>query len=106
MNSDMVVRHILSINSFYMNIRQEQFRRKLVISAPNLVTFLKFDNVNTTNNAIERKLREVVVHRKVRGQMINEKGMRIFGILMICYPTWKRRGLNIKDILLECLSET
>ena len=105
-NPDWVVQHTLSIANSYMNIKQKQFGRKLEIAAPNLVTFLEYDGVDTTNNAAEHQLREVVVHRKVRGQMINEKGMKMFGILMTSYLTWRRCGLNIKDMLLKCLKGT
>ena len=31
--------------------------------------------------------------------MINEKGMRMFGILMTNYLTWKRRGVSIRDVV-------
>ena len=99
----MVVRHILSITNSYMNIKQKQFGHRLEIATPNLVTFLKYDNVGITNNAAERKLRELVVHRKVRGQMINEKGIRVFDILLTCYLTWKECDLSIKEMLLKCL---
>lgn len=50
MNLDMVVRHILSIACSYMNVKQEQYGYTLKVSAPNLVTFLKYDDMDTTNN--------------------------------------------------------
>ena len=59
--------------------------------------------VDITNNAAERELR-IIIHRKILGQMINEKGMRMSGILMTNYLTWKRRGVSIKEMLLKCLS--
>ena len=39
-----------------MNIRQEQFGRKLEIVASSLVTFLKYDGIDTTNNVAELEL--------------------------------------------------
>ena len=98
----MIIKHLLSIIQLYVKFEQEGFGRKLMISSPDLITFMKC-SIDTKNNAVERELRKVVVYRKVRGQMINEKGTKIFAILMTNYLTWKRRGLNIKEMLLKCL---
>ena len=45
-------------------------------------------------NDCERMLREVVIHRKIRGLLRNGKGMRMFGNIMTAMMTWKLRGLN------------
>jgi len=58
-----------------------------------LFTFL-LHSIDSTNNECERALREVVIHRKVRGLLRNGKGMRIFGNIMTAFTTWKLRELN------------
>ena len=95
---------LLSIIQLYVKFEQEKFGRKLMVSSSDLVAFMKC-GVDTTNNAAERELR-IIIHRKIRGQMINEKGMRMFGILMTNYLTWKRRGVSIKEMSLKCLRRT
>ena len=75
-----------------------------MMSSLDLVIFMKC-GVDITNSTAERELR-MVIHRKVRGQMINEKGMRMFGILMISCLTWKRRNVSIKEMLMKCLRGT
>ena len=94
----MIVKHLLSIIQLCVKFEQGRFGCKLMVSSSDLVTFMKC--VDTTNNT-ERELR-IVIHRKILGQMINEKGMRMFGILMTNYLTWKRRGVSIKEMLLKC----
>ena len=62
---DVMIKYLLSIIQLYVKFEQERFGRKLIMSSSDLVTFMKYDGVDTTNNAAERELREVVVHRKV-----------------------------------------
>ena len=67
---------------------------KIPSAAGNLFTLLRYEGMEPTNNAAEREIRSVVLHRKVRGQIGSEGGMRRFGILLTCILTWRRRKLN------------
>ena len=62
----------------------EKFLNKLYNAKYDLFTFLLYENIEPTNNAAEHALRESVIHRKIRGCVRNEKGMRMFGNLMSC----------------------
>ncbi len=74
-----------------------KFVTKLSNAKDSLFTFLLHPGVPPTNNAAEQALRESVIHRKIRGLVRNEKGMRMFGNLMTCIMTWNLRQCNILD---------
>ncbi|MGH9910292.1 MAG: IS66 family transposase, partial [Nitrososphaerales archaeon] len=42
---------------------------------------IQIQDTDSTNNDCERMIREVVIHRKIRGFLRNSKGMRMFGNL-------------------------
>ena len=48
--------------------------------------------VQPTNNAAERGLREIVVHRKIRGSLRAESSMETCGNIFTCVSAWKNRG--------------
>jgi transposase len=73
-----------------------KFVGKVRSAGSRLFTFLLYDT-DSTNNDCERMLREVVIHRKIRGLLRNGKGMRMFGNIMTAVMTWKLRGLNILE---------
>ena len=73
----------------------EKFLNKLYNAKYDLFTFLLYENIEPTNNAAEHALRESVIHRKIRGCVRNEKGMRMFGNLMSCIMTWNMRNCNL-----------
>ena len=75
----------------------QKFITKLGNAKNNLFTFLLHPGVPPTNNAAEQALRESVIHRKIRGLVRNERGMRMFGNIMTCIMTWNLRGCNILD---------
>ncbi|MGH9909638.1 MAG: hypothetical protein ACRD32_03275 [Nitrososphaerales archaeon] len=68
-------------------------KEKVRSAGNNLFTFISH-NVDSTNNNCERVLREVVIHRKIRGLLRNGKGMRMFANIMTAVMTWKLRELN------------
>jgi hypothetical protein len=78
-----------------------KFLTKLNNAKNNLFTFLLYPGVEPTNNAAERALRESVIHRKIRGCVRNQKGMRMFGNLMSVTMTWKVRDCNILDEIVK-----
>ena len=42
----------------------------------------------------ERGLREIVIHRKIRGTLRSEESMENFGNIFTCITTWKNQGLD------------
>ena len=73
----------------------EKFMTKLANALPNLFRFVTDPSIPTTNNnAAERGLRELVVHRKVRGSIRSEKTMDWMASIFTCVTTWKVRGID------------
>ena len=87
---DVLVKRLLEIAKPY----PAGLAGKISSAAGNLFTFLRYEGMEPTNNAAEREIRSVVLHRKVRGQIGSEGGMRRFGILLTCILTWRKRKLN------------
>lgn len=77
----------------YRNDDARKFIEKLKNAGKSLFTFI-MHNVDSTNNDCEGVIREVVIHRKIRGLFRNGKGMKMFGNIMTAVMTWKLRGLN------------
>lgn len=86
------LRYILSKK--YVNADVLQFVAKLKRASKDLFTFTMYLGVAPTNNHAERELREPIVHRKIRGQLKNEKGIKMFSVLMTAVSTWKLQKLN------------
>ncbi|MCG8531300.1 MAG: IS66 family transposase [Desulfovibrionales bacterium] len=72
----------------------ESFMTKLRNALPHLFTFVLDPRVPSTNNAAERGLREIIVHRKIRGGMKSVNTPRIMGNIFTCLTTWKTRGID------------
>jgi transposase len=66
-------------------------------------TFLIHPGVEMTNNRAERALRELVVQRKIFGTLRNEKGTRIFEVLLSVIATWKQEGRPLHKTLVQSL---
>jgi hypothetical protein len=81
----------ISFNYCYEDVRK--FVDKVGSAGSKLFTFLLYDT-DSRNNYCERLLREVVIHRKIRGLLRNGKGVRMFGNIMIAVMTWKLRRSN------------
>ena len=79
----------------------QKFLNKIDNAKDNLFTFLLYLGVQPTNNAAERALRESIIHRKIRGCVRNEKGMKMFGNLMSAIMTWKMRNCNLLDEIVK-----
>ena len=67
---------------------------KLENALPDLFTFVLNPTAPPTNNPAERGLREIVVHRKVRGQMKSDNTPEVMGNIFTCFTTWKARGTD------------
>ena len=96
---------IESLNQIIARYRDDEslqkFLTKLNNAKNNLFTFLLYPGVQPTNNTAERALREPIIHRKIRGCVRNEKGMRMFGNLMSVIMTWKMRNCNLLDEIVK-----
>ena len=69
-----------------------------------LLTFMKYEYVDSTNNLAERELREVVKHRAVKSLLRTMQGAEIFSILLTILMTHKDG--NILDLLKKHLGRS
>ena len=72
----------------------QPFLVKLKNALPDLFRFVLNPRIPPTNNAAERGLREIIVHRKIRGQMKSDDTPAVMGSIFTCFTTWKNRGLD------------
>lgn len=61
---------------------------------PELFTFIRFKDIESSNNNAERILRHLVTSRKISGGTRSERGSETKVILTSLFDTWKSRGLN------------
>ena len=87
------LRYILS-GKKYSDFDVVKFVSKLKSASRDLFTFTLCRRIDPTNSHAERQLREPIVHRKIRGQLKNEKGIVMFSRLMTAVSTWKLQDLN------------
>ena len=59
-----------------------------------LFTFVRFEGVNSHNNAAEQAVRKSVIQRKISGGTRSPKGSHTREILGSLFGTWKLRNLN------------
>ena len=86
------LRYVLSRK--YSDADVLKFVSKMKSASKDLFTFTLFRGVDPTNNHAERELREPIVHRKIRGQLKSEKGIKMFSRLLTATSTWKLQDLN------------
>ena len=79
----------------------EKFITKLGNAKNDLFVFVINRNVPSTNNAAERGLREIVIHRKIRGGLRSIQSMVSFGNLLSCAETWKLRGMKYLEEMVK-----
>ena len=77
----------------------KSFITKLSNARPNLFHFVTDPRIPPTNNAAERGLREIVVHRKVRGSIRAETTMTWMGNLFSCISTWMQHKIDVSTEL-------
>ena len=75
-----------------------KFMGKLDRASGDLFQFVLDPRIPSTNNAAERGLREIVVHRKIRGSIRSRETMQWMGNLFTCVTAWK--AMN-RDYLAE-----
>ena len=79
---------------------------KLANAAPFLFTFVNRPGVDPANNESERMPGKVAMARKIRFRIASTEGARMFPSIMTCVLTWRKRNLNVSDMLLKVLSGT
>ena len=72
----------------------EKFMGKLGNAGSDLFRFVLNPNIQPTNNAAERGLREIVVHRKIRGGIRAKETMTWLANFFSCVMTWKNNKLD------------
>lgn len=82
------------------------FATKLSNAAPFLFTFINRPWANPTNNESERMLRKGVIARKIRFRIAGLEGSRVLSNIMTCVLTWRKRGLDVSDMLQKVSSGT
>lgn len=78
-----------------------KFMGKLDRAAGDLFEFVLDPRIPPTNNIAERGLREIVVHRKIRGAIRAAETMDWMGNLFTCVMTWKSQGKNYLEELVK-----
>ena len=64
------------------------------IAGSDLFRFVLNPNILPTNNAAERGLQEIVVHRKIRGGIRTKETMTWLANFFSCVMTWKNNKLD------------
>ncbi len=77
------------------------YMKKLERALPNAFWFVLDPEIPPTNNPAETLLREIVVHRKIRGGIRSAKTILWMGYLFTCITTWKNQGLDCRKQLLQ-----
>ena len=72
----------------------EKFMGKISNAGSDLFRFVLNPKIPPTNNAAERGLREIVVHRKIRGSIRAEETMTWMANFFSCVMTWKNKKLD------------
>ena len=83
------------IDRYRGNPRFGGFVTKLERALPDLFRFVLDSRIPHTNNVAERGLREIVIHRKIRGGIRSEDTMKWMGNLFTCTATWRQQGLDV-----------
>ena len=66
-----------------------KYMDKLERARPDMFRFVLDPRIPSENNPAERALREIVVHRKIRGALRSLNGVVILGNILTCATTWK-----------------
>ena len=74
---------------------------KLDRAAGDLFEFVLDPRIPPTNNIAEHGLREIVVHRKIRGTIRAAESMEWMGYLFTCVTTWEAQGKDYRKELVK-----
>ena len=78
-----------------------KFIGKLDRAADDLFEFVLDPRIPPTNNIAERGLREIVVHRKIRGAIRAAETMEWTGYRFTCVTTWEAQGKDYREELVK-----
>ena len=84
----------------------DRFAILLENAASDLFTFVRYLDMEPTNNEYERMLRKVVIHRKIHQNLATVGGKITFDTIMTCLLTWDELGLNWFEKLSEAFWTT
>ena len=84
----------------------DAFATKLENAIPHLFTFVNYPGMDPTNNESERMLRKPVIFRGIRYGVGSLREAQMFSNILTCTMMWKKRGLNMHDMLLKALCGT
>jgi transposase len=76
------------------NVPQSTLCARAISFLPEMFTFVRFEEVDSDNNAAERSVRHLVISRKISGGTRSAKGSETKSILGSLFGTWKLQGLN------------
>ncbi len=83
--------------------KTRKFGEKIENGMGHWFTAVLYPEIELTNNVAERALREPVVQRKISGSLRSDDGVHAMEILMTLLATWKLRGKNPRQMLLQTL---
>ena len=72
---------------------------KISNAGMDLFRFVVNSDIPSTNNAAERMLREIVVHRKIRGSIRSDETMKWLANLFTCVLTWKNHDIRLSKVV-------
>ena len=68
--------------------------------------FIRYADMEPTNNEFERMLCKAVIHRKIHQKLVTNGRKRIFSTIMMYLFTWDKMGLNWFEKLSEMFWST
>jgi transposase len=87
----------------WSNTHARRLAKRLHAYGADLLTFVEFEGVPSSNNHGERTIRPAVMMRKASYGNQSEAGAETRAILMSIYRTLKQRGLDPLDVTVEAL---
>jgi transposase len=94
--------HDLSIEE-WSNTHARRLAKRLRAYGADLLTFVEFEGVPSSNNHGERTIRPAVMMRKASYGNQSEAGANTRAVLMSIYRTLKQRGLDPLEVAVEAL---
>ena len=110
--SKAMISDVLAVSQRYRDVQgsvaksARSFATTLENAASDLFTFVNHPGMEPTNNESEHMLRPIVLSRKIRYRLVNAAGAAMFSTLFTCILTWKKRKLNVSEMLYKALCGT
>ena len=106
-----MISDILAVSQRYRDMQgsvaksARSFATTLENATSDLFAFVNHPGMEPTNES-ERMLRPIVISRKIRYRLVNAVGASTFSTLLTCAMIWKRRNLNVSEMLYKALCGT